>query len=241
MVFSTALWCFWLYRNNIFHGNHLVFSDNYPLSLLPRKIIKRFVETIHSISRKTGRISQLVSHVVKWSTPLDWWYMLNTDGVAKGSPGLVGASGIIRDSLGRWVKRFHRGLGLTFSIVAKLWGLLKGLKLAHQLNISHLIIEIEMDAQIIVNLLNMSCSNSLLVKPLLFECNRFLETILQSQIRHVFIEANYSVDFLTDLGAQIQPLLTLLCSPPEGLVPFLNYDMSFAVSTRYSTVELLNG
>ena len=72
------------------------------------------------MAKSTSKISHMVCHVVKWSTPPDRWYTLNTDSVAKGSPSLAKASGLIRDSFGRWVKGFHKGLGMAISIVAEL-------------------------------------------------------------------------------------------------------------------------
>lgn len=45
---------------------------------------------------------------------------LNIDGYAKGNPGVVGAGGILRDSMDRWLLGFYALLSIYFSVVAEL-------------------------------------------------------------------------------------------------------------------------
>ncbi|PKI66812.1 hypothetical protein CRG98_012818 [Punica granatum] len=48
------------------------------------------------------------------------WMKLNTDGSASGNPGHVGAGGVLRNELGRWIRGFALFLGTTNSLVAEL-------------------------------------------------------------------------------------------------------------------------
>lgn len=56
---------------------------------------------------------------VKWNKPPAGWYKLNTDGASLGNPGSAGEGGLIRDSLGNWVKGFFRSIGRATSMVAE--------------------------------------------------------------------------------------------------------------------------
>ncbi|GLT93328.1 hypothetical protein SLE2022_111260 [Rubroshorea leprosula] len=53
------------------------------------------------------------------------------------------AGGLIRDHLGRWVHGFTVNIGFTSSCLAELWGCREGLKLAHTLQLQHLILEMD--------------------------------------------------------------------------------------------------
>ena len=177
-----------------------------------------------------GNLKTSETMLVKWLSPPDGWFTLNFDGAAKGNPGNAGVGGLIQDSLGRWVQGYYIGLGITTSVNAELRGLLEGLKLASQLNITQLIIEL--DALVVISLVqSQNCTNSLL-KPLLLECRKTLKKIPLKQIKHVFREVNGCADFLANLGAQNQCSLTVSCSPPVGVIPKLHFDCSFAVSLR---------
>ena len=56
---------------------------------------------------------------VRWNKPPPGWCKLNTDGVTLGNPGKSGGGGIIRDSVGNWIKGFLGSIGFTTSITAK--------------------------------------------------------------------------------------------------------------------------
>ncbi|KAL0325055.1 UNVERIFIED_CONTAM: hypothetical protein Sradi_5074800 [Sesamum radiatum] len=58
--------------------------------------------------------------VVRWSTPSPSWFKLNTDGSSFGNPGLVGASGIIRDLDGHVHLAYQVALGTGTSVIAEL-------------------------------------------------------------------------------------------------------------------------
>ena len=59
------------------------------------------VETVVSMemkAKKCGR--QTIYKWIKWDSPQEGWYTLNLDGAAKGSWGMAGCGGLIRDSSG---------------------------------------------------------------------------------------------------------------------------------------------
>lgn len=86
--------------------------------------------------------------ILSGKPPNEGDFKLNTDGAAKGNPGPAGAGGIIRNHRGFWVKGFSRKVGLATNIIAELWALRDGLKLAQGLGIHKL--EVELDAQVAI-------------------------------------------------------------------------------------------
>ena len=46
-----------------------------------------------------------------WEMPPSNWFKLNTDGASSGNPRRAGGGGVIRDSVGEWVRGFAGVLG----------------------------------------------------------------------------------------------------------------------------------
>ena len=55
---------------------------------------------------------------VRLEKPLLNWYKLNTDGASCGNPERARGGGVIRDSVGNWIRGFARYIGYTTSIIA---------------------------------------------------------------------------------------------------------------------------
>ena len=134
--------------------------ENTPFS--PDNIFKR----IQSLSMKfysnfppktACPTSNLLS--IGWKPPPLGFYKLNTDGSAKGNPGMAGAGGLIRDYRGNWIGGFFRNIGFTHSLAAELWGLRDGLALAKNLNIKKL--HVELDAKVVTDFITLQNDSSL--------------------------------------------------------------------------------
>ena len=136
---------------------------------------------------------------ISWKKPLAGWMKLNTDGVVFGNSIQVGGGGVIRDSNGEWVAGFVRKLGSMSSILAELWALKDGLLLARQLDILN--VNIELDADLIVHLLNNPSFHNLMFKPLLNDCKNLIKTFPSCTMAHVFRETNRCADKLANIGA----------------------------------------
>ena len=98
-------------------------------------------------------------------------------------------------------------------MVAETCALPEDLKMAYELNISHLIMEL--DAQAVVNIFHSIFSSNFLINPLIAESKKILEKIPHKQIKHVFREANQYTDSLANLGLQQHSLI------PPSLVALL--------------------
>ena len=99
------------------------------------------------------------------------WVKLNTGGAANTDLGCEGGGGILRDCEGNWVGGFARFLGNCSSLLAELWALKDGLSLAK--NLGFVSICIEVNAGMIVLLLNCTTSVNLIMKPLLSNYRTF--------------------------------------------------------------------
>lgn len=125
-LFLFTLWSLWKNRN------HVVFENCVPNPRLDKVCLSQAKEFYYCVS-KAKQIAPKIAIPVRWSKPLPGWFKLNTDGASLGNPGKAGGGGLIRDSEGRWIRGFSRSIGHATSVMAELWALRDGLKLAVQL------------------------------------------------------------------------------------------------------------
>lgn len=86
---------------------------------------------------------------VRWIAPP--YSMINTDGAAKGNPGLARVGCVIRDHHGSGLCGVAQNLGISTSILADFWGAYQELILAWERGYKDVILE--MESQVVVNLL----------------------------------------------------------------------------------------
>jgi hypothetical protein len=82
--------------------------------------------------------------------PPQGFYKVNFDGTSKGNPGQAGYGAVIRDNVGQIQYLMAEHLGHDTNNSAKLWGLVRGIQMDFDLNLTHLIIE--GDSKVIINL-----------------------------------------------------------------------------------------
>ena len=150
---------------------------------------------------------------MRWEKPPLNWYKLNTDGVSCGNLGRAGGGGVIRDSARNWIKGFARYIGYTTSIIAEFWALRDGLNLSIQLGVQNL--EVELDAKVIVDLINSRNSSNTAYSSLLFDCILLLEMIPHTKVKHVFWEANKCADALARKGCHAHEEFVIFDGPPS--------------------------
>ena len=169
--------------------------------------------------------------------PTDWM-KLNTDGDSLGNPGVAGAGGIIRNCSGGWVKGFSRSVGFATSITVEFWALRDGLILATQLGIQD--IEVELDAKIVVDLVqsNTVVDNSSL--PLLNDCRSILSSFHQVRVGHTFREANRCVDALARIGCSLKEDFVVFDNPPSvEIESYVTTDANGMYYGRLTTATLV--
>ena len=168
-----------------------MFDNSIPNPKLPNDCINQAREYHFCVSKGKKTNAKIVIPV-GWNKPREGWFKLNSDGASFVNPGKAGGGGIIRDRQGAWVKGYARSIGFTSSIMAELWALRDGLRLADHLGIWQL--EVELDAMVIVELLNSKKNPNSVYAPLLFDCRYLLGKFPQVRVVHVFRKANKCAD-----------------------------------------------
>ena len=205
-LFLYTVWSLWRNRNSV------VFENSVPNSTL-EKICLSQAKEFHFCVSKVNQAAPRIWIPIKWSKPPHGWCKLNTDGASFGNPGKAGGGGLIRDSEGRWLKGFSRAIGHTTSVVAELWAVRDGLNLAIQLGISCL--EVELDAKIVVELLENNDSTNFKFSPVLHDCRYLLTRFTQVRVAHVYREVNRCADFLAKHGCCLRVDFAMYDTPPS--------------------------
>ncbi|OMO84077.1 hypothetical protein CCACVL1_11015 [Corchorus capsularis] len=114
-------------------------------------------------------------------------------------------------------------IGLTDSLLAELWGIREGLRLAKSLNLRNVVVQ--MDASVVVNFLNQGITPTYLNSVLVQEALELAKGDWIREIIHVYMEGNRCADFLANFGHDNLIGSVELLDPPLGLLPLLEQDM----------------
>ncbi|KAJ1429948.1 Ribonuclease H-like superfamily [Sesbania bispinosa] len=82
-----------------------------------------------------------VSPSIYWNPPQVGWFKINKDGVVSQRNSFAACGGVIRDFAGAFLAGFANKLVRASVVGAELWGILRGLKLGLQLNLSMVVLE----------------------------------------------------------------------------------------------------
>ena len=124
--------------------------------------------------------------------------------------------------MGRWVKGFARAIGFTTSIIAEFWALRDGLLLADQIGVQNLVIEL--DAKVVVELVQSNTTSNAFYSSLLADCRSLLGRFQHFKVQHVFREANRVADALAKLGCSMQEYFVVMDSSPSDIVANFVYS-----------------
>ena len=91
-------------------------------------------------------------------------------------------------------------LEMGTNTLAEIWAFRDGLLLAKQFNIKNL--EIELDASVVISMLNTQSSLNLLLQPLISDCRMLVRQFDEQRILHVFREGNRCADALACYGSK---------------------------------------
>lgn len=78
---------------------------------------------------------------VEWQPPLEGVFKFNVDGAARGSPGIAGAGGILRDWNGEVKGYFSLSLGVAYAYEAEIKAILYALKFCKEFGFLNIVIE----------------------------------------------------------------------------------------------------
>ncbi|KAK9042587.1 hypothetical protein V6N11_017654 [Hibiscus sabdariffa] len=124
ILFASLLWQLWKNQNDLVFNN-----STSPVESLVQKslaLARYFNEPLKQFSNLKHRMDQ--HHV--WSRPPLGWICLNVDGDVSSSTCIGSAGEFFRDNDGGWILGFGKLLGVTSPLIAELWAIYIGLKIA---------------------------------------------------------------------------------------------------------------
>nr|XP_023901595.1 uncharacterized protein LOC112013433 [Quercus suber] len=111
------------------------------------------------------------------------------------------------------------------SIVAEVWALRDGLKLANSIGIQSLVVEL--DAKVIVELLHSNNKNNGNLSFMLDGCRSLLRKFHQVRVEHVYREGNKEADALVKWGTTMSESFVIFYLPPSShILSIVNMDVS---------------
>ena len=176
---------------------------------------------------------------IRWEKLEVGWVRLNSDGSLSGNPGLAGSGGLIQNGEGDWVCGYARNIGITTSFAVELQGLKD--RLLQCLNLHLPIIEIEIDAKSIVDLLNNPKATNNVVSPLVDDCRYLISQLPRVRVKHYFREANRCADVLARLGSNQAIDFYVFSSPLVDIMDFLKADAHGLYLNRLCFKPILAG
>ena len=172
-LFAFAIWNLWKHRNKV------VFENTTLNSNLHEQSTSQALEYYYCVGKIKNQRSMVVINV-HCKKPHLSWYKLNFDGASLGNLGKVGGGGVIRDSAGRWIKGFAWSIEFKTSIIVELWALRDGMLLVDQLGVQKL--EVELDAKVIVDLIQSRICLNTFYSSLLANCKSLLGRFPHSKV-----------------------------------------------------------
>lgn len=151
----------------------------------------------------------------QWSLPPAGWVKLNTDGAYSSvSPGIA-SGGILRDEHGGFLKAFMFKGEEGDSLTSELWGCLHGLKLAWDMGVKNVILEIDSaDAvELLRNPVNETHEDYRLVK----EVKRVIDREWTVEVRLISRWVNTVADHLAKASLTILPGFQAISFPEMEL------------------------
>ncbi|KAK9990476.1 hypothetical protein SO802_025461 [Lithocarpus litseifolius] len=150
---------------------------------MAKDIMSKSVEYFFCAYPKKGKPHTVIKQV-HWNKPEQGWMKLNTDGSSLGISSLAGGGGVIRDWTGRWIVGFSRKIGIATNLMAELWAIWDGLMLCVDRNL--VMVEIELDAKSIVDILQNSQYTNNSLSAIIENCRYLISIIPQIRIKHCY-------------------------------------------------------
>ena len=156
-----------------------------------------------------------------WKPPEEGWLKVNIDGSFNNGVGASG--GLIRDVNGVFKVGFlFKGI-FTTSLRAELWGVMLGLRLAWENNISHLVLET--DATEVTRLIGLANFEEHNDKDVIMEIQNMLARDWDVRVVHISRSANKAADLMTKAALTNFPGYLPMFHPSDELEGVLMQDL----------------
>ncbi|XP_075655213.1 uncharacterized protein LOC142625441 [Castanea sativa] len=142
---------------------------------LSKGALVKLISAIYHCGLNTKKSNYKRVVQIRWEIPQAGWACLNTDEATIGNPGRAWCGGLIRNKHGEWLGGFSRSIGCSNSFMVELWGLRDGLILCNEMHLN--VVDIQLDAKAVVQLLSNSSSANICAMPLLDDCRQLISQI----------------------------------------------------------------
>ena len=215
-VFATTVWFIWKWRCIA------VFDNQFHLPSSTAMVIHHsyhdwFAANIITMNRPTKN-----QVLLSWTPPSHGTLKLNIDGSRIGSTNCIAAGGLLRNHNGDWIGGFTANLGTGEILLAEMWALYFGLKLASRLNCTN--IQVESDSSLVVNLVTNQWNDTHPLHSLIVDCKRLWHGNWVCSIKHIYRECNDVADGPAHLGHSMELGWHVLENPPAYLLGRLDDD-----------------
>ncbi|XP_061999298.1 uncharacterized protein LOC133716631 [Rosa rugosa] len=102
--------------------------DSWGFGIMRNSVDELCIFSALGISGRASRTHQI--HEVNWLAPCAFQLKVNTDGAARGTPGLAGYGGIFRDHLGNFMGCFASSMGIATALEAELQAIIHAVTIA---------------------------------------------------------------------------------------------------------------
>ncbi|CAJ2650297.1 unnamed protein product [Trifolium pratense] len=152
--------CLWMWRNKECHDADFVRPHRPVRHILQLSEDYRNAVLNNSVALARNQVVTMIG----WSPPKPLFIKLKTDGAYKDRQ-VAGCGGVLRGCQGEWLGSFAKWVGLCSAFIAELWGVVEGLRYAHQLGFRK--VELNIDSEAVVRVLKDGTSNSMAGNSLL--------------------------------------------------------------------------
>lgn len=223
LLFSLTVWWIWKWRNYVVFDRNDDIPDNRVEFL--RLKLKEVEHALHRDFLHDISIIKKHESLVMWKSPSYQWVALNTDGAAKGCPGLAGGGGIVRTHAGQCVGYFSLNFGVCTAMKAELLALLRGLQLVWEMGFKF--VDVRMDSLSCTQIFKMPRDYGGANLQIIKQC---FELLYRPQwkvvISHCYREANQAADWLANRGLMYAETIKHPSSLPHELAELVNNDLA---------------
>ena len=168
--------------------------------------VRDFVQNFVSITIKKEVNRPRLS---EWNPPPLGMLKFNVDGSARGSPGISGVGGVLRDASSTVMGFFSMNTGISFAYEAEIKAILQALIFCQQFSCQEIIIE--GDSMLAIGWVNNKQNRPVKMLPELNRIDRLLLGVNCVAVIHAYREANTEADRLAKEGCdQTSPIWVML-------------------------------
>lgn len=150
-----------------------------------------------------------VKRAVEWSRPENGVLKFNVDGAARGSPGLGGIGGVLRDWNGEVLGFFSKPVGVVYAYEAEVMAMRSALDFCSEFNLRH--IWLESDSTLAIGWVLSSDFRPWKLLNDLHAIDRLRAEVDCFKVSHVLREANEKADTLAKEGVDRDGCLWICC------------------------------